>query len=193
MALRKFPIPTRARSLGSVRVEKLVIPQCIEFDYDGVPLSGPCQQSVYNSDGNPNPNFVQNWWDTCTHVTVTREEADAAGYKGLPLAYFEKNRGGEVRPRIEERSKSVRNSSGIGPQVARMYGARPVTDFGILPYCEYYGCFAQDLTEFRNGHFCNETHAARVWHDEREPNITPVGDSIRARNWVKSWLEDAKV
>lgn len=174
---RRLNLPSRGGTSG-LRERKIVYPECrVPVGIQGKTeyTTGPCQQAVKQD-----PSLAVTWFKSCTHGPEML--ADGSPIDEHMRPYYDVVIRIERTPVVEEgvikewREVSKYDAeerltgvvvhdvamSGKALQFRAERGAKDPSEFGLDPFCEYRGCWRQDIKQFSNGMFCSELHAKLV-------------------------------
>jgi len=197
-----------------LRGRKMVAPSCqVPVVVHGKTewTTGPCQQQVKES-----PTLRYSWFKTCPHGPEFDEHGQAIPEERRP--YYEtdiyEKRTPVLGPRGEIKewkqtehysarlrvvdvalAETIMSGRAVNYRLAR--GALPVSDFGLAPFCEAYGCMRQKTQQFKNGRFCSALHAKFVKARETGTMVPvggfdtswPMATSTQKRNEVLAAVE----
>jgi hypothetical protein len=183
--LKNLHLRSRPKELAAFRSLKIVMPECqvAETTKEGSLeyTTGPCQQALAED-----PTDTYTWHLRCDHGPT--QDADGHPIPVNERPYWEQNIFIEKTPVVEQgviisynevprykislRLREIALSDHVGgienAQKVLSKGGKDPKEFGIAPFCEYYGCFRQDgLSQFKNGIFCSRRHAALIYIREK--------------------------
>ncbi len=178
--LKKLNLIGKPMDASALRSVKVVKPEChvpVQTLNTTQFTTGPCQQAVAH-----NPAKAHTWYLTCKHgpkvdsqgqpipenmrcyyeQNIRKEETPIVGDDGIITGWDTSPRW-EANLRIHQVALSNHTGGLAAYEEMLRKGCKPIADFGVAPFCEYYNCFEQDnLTKFKNGLFCSSNHARMV-------------------------------
>lgn len=168
--LRRLPNARKRPDLfPGQRAIKMLRPSCLETDREGRPTGG-CQSEA---------NLPSDWWRLCLsrghdpYISVVERterkpklsEPDEQGRRQVEgheeVVWYEEH------PNLAEVVVNIRVNSGQGVEKARRKGFVLPEERGLAPFCQYWGCWSQDIKvrSGRFGDYCSDAQARVVAAD----------------------------